>query len=252
MKTAILVSIREKSTRFPGKVLKEFHGQSVTEHLIDRVKSVGNADKVIIATSDDPRDQVFSEMAIKKNIDIYYGSQEDKLLRYLQIAREYSMDAVVIVDGDDILCFPEVISKTIDVLSQGKYDVVFWNKLPLGAASSGLTVKALERVIELKDEIDTEVWGGYFTDGNFSVLRNDITEPLFQHPEIRLTLDYKEDYDFFEKIFDRLYTSDKIFSSIELMNLLVNVEPKLNIINQEAQIKYESHLKKAKPVKFKE
>lgn len=252
MDVGILISIRQKSTRFPEKVIKVISNQTVTEHLIDRMKIVKSTDIIVIATSDDPRDSVFRSFAEKKEIKIFFGNPEDKLARYLQVALQYDLDAVVIVDGDDILCFPEIVDLTVRNLKTTSHEVVFWEGLPLGAACSGLKTSALFKVMQLKEESDTEVWGGYFTDGNFSVLRSDITDPLFQHPEIRLTLDYKEDYDFFEKIFDRLYTSDKIFSSVELMNLLVNVEPELNIINQEAQIKYESHLKKAKPVKFKE
>ena len=66
MKTGLIISIREKSSRYPGKVLKEFHGQTVTEHLIDRLKMANGFDKLIIGTSDDPRDQVFEKFAIRK------------------------------------------------------------------------------------------------------------------------------------------------------------------------------------------
>ena len=44
---------------------------------------------------------------------------------------------------------------------------MFLLKGALGAASTGLTTEALKRVIELKNEDDTEVWGGYFLDSPF-------------------------------------------------------------------------------------
>ena len=169
MKIGLLVSIREKSKRFPGKVLKEINGQTVTEHLIDRLTISKGYDELIIATSDDPRDKVFAEFAKKKNIEIYFGDQEDKLLRYLQICEHYELDAVIIVDGDDILCFPEIVTETIYELRKRENDVVFWKELPLGAASSGLTKHALEKVMKIKAESDTEVWGGYFTPEYFCI-----------------------------------------------------------------------------------
>lgn len=251
MKIGLLISIRDKSNRFPGKVSKKILEQTVTEHLIDRMKLAKGFDKIVIATSDDPRDKIFEKMAKNKDVEIFYGSQEDKLLRYSQICSFYNFDAVVIVDGDDILVFPELVSETISHLSENKYDVIFWKGLPLGAASSGLTKSALEKVISLKDESDTEVWGGYFTNDRFKVLYATSSNDLFNHPEIRLTLDYQEDFELFNEIFNEFKDFGNLFSSEELMDLLVNRKPYLCDINKSVQTLYEENLKKAKKVKFK-
>jgi spore coat polysaccharide biosynthesis protein SpsF (cytidylyltransferase family) len=252
MKIALVLSIREKSTRLPGKVLKELQGQTVTEHLIDRLKMVKNADNIVIGTSDDPRDAVFGSTAKKKGIDVFFGDQDDKLLRYYQICNHFNMDGVIVVDGDDILCFPEIMEKNIELLKSGSNEVVFWRNLPLGAASSALTKKALEKVIELKAENDTEVWGGYFLNSDkFKVNIMESDESILNHPEIRMTLDYQEDFDFLTCIFNDLYLKNNNFSSTELMNYIVNDHPELIEMTNSAQLKYEEHIKKAKPVKFK-
>jgi len=252
MKTAILLSIREKSTRLPGKVLKKIKGKTVTELLIERIKSVGEADYTIIATSDDPRDKVFDEIAKKCGIECFYGDQEDKLKRYYQICQYYDLSGVVIVDGDDILCFPEIMAANIRLLKEISADAIFWKNLPLGAASSVLTADALKRVLELKAENDTEVWGGYFiNNNNFNVVFKETNDILLEHPEVRMTLDYSEDFDFLEKVFNRLYTNDRIFTSYELMNYIINENPEIMEITKNAQVKYEEHIKKSKPVKFK-
>lgn len=251
MKIGLLLSVREKSTRYPGKVLKIIGNQTVTEHLIDRLKLAKGYDLLVIATSDDPRDKVFEEFAIKKQIDFYFGAREDKLLRYLQVCDNFNLDAVAIVDGDDILCFPEIVSATITELRKNQSDVVFWENLPLGAASSGITQKALVKVMNLKAESDTEVWGGYFANKYFNVVKLKSDIEIFKHPNVRITLDYKEDYELFEKIFEHFSYNNK-FSSKELMELLVNKKPELNEINKEVQKLYEEHIKKSAPVKMKE
>jgi len=252
MKTAILLSIREKSTRLPGKVLKEINGKTVTELLIERIKSVNEADYIIIATSDDPRDKVFEAIAKQSGIECFFGDQDDKLKRYYQICKHYDLTGVVIVDGDDILCFPEVIASNIRLLKEMSADAIFWNNLPLGAASSALTSNALKRVLELKAENDTEVWGGYFINNpNFNVVFKETYDDLLEHPEVRMTLDYSEDFDFLVDIFSRLYTNEKIFTSHELMNYIIIENPEIMEITKNAQAKYEEHIKKAKPVKFK-
>ena len=63
MKTGLLLSVREKATRLPGKVLKPLGDCNVTEFLIRRLQDVANADKVILATSLDPRDKVLVKIA---------------------------------------------------------------------------------------------------------------------------------------------------------------------------------------------
>ena len=254
MKTAVLLSIREKSTRFPGKVLKEFHGQTVTEHLIDRLKLASRPDTIVIATSVDPRDDVFVPMAKRKGIEIFRGSKEDKLKRYLDAVEHFGLDGAIIVDGDDILCFPDFIDMVVERMSSADCDVVFCKDLPLGAASSGLTKYALEKVMEIKDEEDTEVWGGYFTkrDDLFRVVYIEPEDELFRHPEIRLTMDYIEDFNLLKAIFDELYPSNPQFSSRDVMDLLVNRKPKLTQINLEAQKRYMENIARATPVRFKE
>ncbi len=250
MKIGVLISIREKSTRYPGKVLKIIGDQTVTEHLIDRLKLDGEFDHLIIATSNDKRDKVFEQFALNKKIDIYFGDKEDKLLRYFQICEHFNLDAVIIVDGDDILCFPEIVSDTIKGLRKNVYEAIFWQNLPLGAACSGLTKKALEKVIEMKAESDTEVWGGYFNRQFFKVARLSSDKAIFNNPGIRLTMDYEEDYLLFKKIFEHFNYKNN-FSSEDLLELLVNIKPELTELNKEAQLLYEEHIKKSAPIKFK-
>ena len=46
-KVVILIAVRMKSKRLPGKALKIIEGQTITEHLIDRMKHCKNVDKII-------------------------------------------------------------------------------------------------------------------------------------------------------------------------------------------------------------
>ena len=234
------------------KVIKEIMDKNVTEHLISRLKMTENIDDIIISTSTNKQDDVFEGIALKTDVNVFRGSENDKLLRYLQTADEYDLDAVIIVDGDDLLCFPEYITCTATALRENKTsDVIFTRDLPLGAAASGIKKAALEKVVELKDEDDTEVWGGYFTSGDTFKVAYLQAESIFRHPEIRMTLDYSEDLFFFETVFKELYTKNKQFSSYDVMDLLVNNKPEICDITINAQKKYEQHISTATAVKFK-
>jgi spore coat polysaccharide biosynthesis protein SpsF len=251
MKIGCLLSVREKATRLPKKVLLDVAGKPLTARLLQRLAMAKGVDQVVLSTSIHPDDEVLAELARFEGFAAYRGSEEDKLDRYYQTALHFGLDAVVIVDGDDPFCFPEAIDLVAGALREGGSDCVYLSGLPLGAASTGLTTDALRRVLDLKDECDTEVWGGYFIgSGRFKSREIRTDDPLLNHPEIRLTLDYKEDYELVTRVVEA-FGNRMDFSSRELMDLLIHRQPELAGINAEAQKRYESHLQKCAPVKFK-
>jgi spore coat polysaccharide biosynthesis protein SpsF len=241
-KSAVFLSIREKATRLPKKVLLPLEGKTVTEHLIDRLKCSKLADDWIMTTSTHPDDDVLANLAAKTGIRCFRGSEEDKLDRYLQAARVHGVDFMVIVDGDDPLCDPVYIDRVILKHLETGADFVYTEGLPLGAGSSGFTRRALEKVCQIKTQKDTEVWGGYFLKtGLFQTAKVEVQEPLLRRPDVRMTLDYEEDYRFFQAIFEALYVPGKVFSLEEVMRLLQR-RPEIIQINQVVQKLYEENL----------
>ena len=250
MSADIFLSIRAKSTRLPKKALLEIKGKTVTEHLIDRLKQARRPRQIIMCTSTHPGDDVLVEIAERAGICFFRGHEEDKLDRYLQACRTHGTEYAVIVDGDDIFCDPEYIDRIIGYIWAKDADYVTTSGLPLGCAAHAVKAYALERVCVLKGETDTEVWGGYFTNtGRFKSEVVEVEDPELRHPEIRMTLDYKEDFEFFKRVFHELYSPDKVFSLVGIMRLLQR-KPEIVQINRGAQARYEANLQKAKPVRL--
>ena len=244
MKTGILLSVREKATRLPGKVLKPLGDCStVTEFLLKRLKSSKRADVVILSTSIDERDSVLCNIANQVDVKCFKGSEDDKLLRYRDTANEYDLDFVVIVDGDDPFVSVEHIDNIIQHAELSNDDYIIYDGLPLGATGFGLRVSALEKLCSGKDESDTEVWGHLFTqDDNYkchSLLEED---KFYNKPQIRMTLDYPEDYEFFVAVMDKLRAANGDASFRGIMEV-INSNPELTLINQHVQAKYEEHIK---------
>jgi len=251
MKIGCLVSVREKSKRYPGKVLLDVCGEPLILQLLRRIDKAKEIDAVIMSTSTHADDNILAEIAEKNSFLVYRGSELDKIDRYYESAVKYDLDAVIIADGDDFFSFPEAIDITAKELKKNEYDCVSITGLPLGAVSPGATKNALKKVLELKDEVDTEVWARYITESDFfSTKRMTVENNLWNHPEIRLTLDYKEDYEFLTKVLSEL-GNNLDFTSDNLMDLLVNKKPELNEINAKVQQLYEEHITKAASVKFK-
>lgn len=249
MKTAAFITVRMKSTRLPKKALLKIKGRTTIEHLIDRVKTAKLPDMVVLCTSTRPDDKVLADVAEKNGINAFRGSPEDKLDRYLQAAKKYGIEFIVNVDGDDILCDPKLIDRTIEHFKKTRADCIVWKGLPVGAAPTGIKVEALEKVCQMKDEKDTEVWGGYFLGtGLFKVEYLEPEGP--KHPEFRMTLDYAEDYEFFTAVFEKLYVSGKIIP-LEAVLSLLEKNPRIVDINKRAQEKYLETLKKHTKIKLK-
>jgi predicted dehydrogenase/spore coat polysaccharide biosynthesis protein SpsF (cytidylyltransferase family) len=224
----------------------------MTTFLLRRLAMAKSIDTVVLATSTHDSDEILANLAANEGFASFRGSEDDKLDRYFHAAVTHKLDAVIIVDGDDPFCFPEWIDNVAAALREGKDDCVYITGLPLGAASTGLTTDALRRVLELKDEQDTEVWGGYFIGSErFSARQIKVEDPLFMHPEIRLTVDYKEDYELVCRVIEALDNRSD-FTSRELMEVIVKKRPEFASINRVAQVRYEKHIQKSAPVKFKE
>ncbi len=251
MKSAVFLSVREKATRLPKKVLREVRGRSMTEHLIDRLKLARRADQVVVATSVHPDDAVLCEIADRCGVSHFRGSEDDKLVRYRDAARRNGVDFMVIVDGDDIFCSEEHIDAAIAGFEETSADFVSQDGLPLGAASYGVRREAMERVCELKAESDTEVWGGYFTEtGLFRTHIIRVDDPVLRRPDVRMTLDYEEDLRFFTAVIEALYTGARVPSFREIMEYLA-VHPEVVALSAGAQQRYEAHLTKSAPVRLK-
>ena len=105
----------------------------------------------------------------------------------------------------------------------------------------------MQKVISIKKEEDTEVWGGYFLKQK-QFKKYLLKFPKYENSSIRLTLDYIEDFVLIKKIYFLLKYKFK-FKSIDIINLF-DKNKKLFDINKNAKKKYLNHLKKSAAVKF--
>ncbi len=243
MRTAIFISARNKARRLPGKTFHAIKGRSVIEHIIDRVCTAPGADLVALTTSVHPDNSALADVARANGIEGFQGSEDDKLTRYLDAAKQYDVDFAVVVDGDDVFCDPTVIGRIIAERRAHGGDFIIVDGLPVGVTGFGVNIPALATVVATKKEHDTEIWGRYFT-GNPAFTSTMLPPPpAWAHPEWRMTLDYPEDLAFFERVFEELYKPGQIFSFDAIADLLKR-KPEIAAINAGAQKVYEENLKK--------
>lgn len=251
MKIGCLLSIRNKATRLPGKVLHQINGKPIFLHLLERLSRSSEIDEIIVSTSTNDNDSILADIAGKNGYLVYRGSEDDKLKRYYDTMKFHGLDCAIIVDGDDPFCFIEGIDTLCREFKDTNVDAVFLSGVPLGAGSNGFRIEALEKVLKHKIPQDTEVWGGYFLSNPLLTCKQmKLNMPQLREgsEEIRLTIDYPEDMLFAEKIYR--YFGNNDFSSTDLMYLLNKEQPELKTLNSSAQEKYEKHISKAVAVEF--
>ncbi len=142
MKVVAIVQARMGSSRLPGKVLQDLHGETMLSRVVNRLRDSLALDDVIIATTTAPDDQAIVLAAQRLGVSAVRGSETDVLSRYAQAARFAGADAIVRVTSDCPLIDPGVVDAVINRLD-GSVDYV--SNTHLRTYPRGLDVEALHR-----------------------------------------------------------------------------------------------------------
>ena len=204
MKIGFLITARLKSTRLPLKILKDLNGKTVIERIIDRTKEAKNISEIVLCTSTNPQDRPLIDTAKRNGIFYFRGEEEDVLRRLLSAAKFFDLDYFLNITADNPLFSIEYANSITEVFKKHKSDFVRIYGLPLGGAVYGVKTKALEVVCEVKNIADTEIWGYFFDRPDiFKVVHLEVDGRL-KRPDLRLTLDYEEDYEVIRNVYSKL------------------------------------------------
>lgn len=111
---AVIVQARLGSTRLPGKVLMDFvGGESVLGYLLKRLSTCKLVDKIIVATTTNPKDDLLEKWLSDRNITFFRGSEENCIERYCGALKKFSAEVVVRITSDCPLVIPQVIDDMI-------------------------------------------------------------------------------------------------------------------------------------------
>ena len=239
-KVAILIAVRMKSTRLPRKALTKIEDQTLIEHLIDRVKLVKNANKVILCTSTHPDDEILLKMAEKKGICAFAGEEDDVMNRFIKAIEKFMPDAgiAVRVTGDNPLTSPHFIDNAIIHHQKNDADYTSTQELPQGTKGEIISMQALRKAYKLAEDSNfSEYMTWYFTDNpdQFKIEKVHIEEDL-KRPNYRLTVDNPEDLQLIKAIYKKLYVPGKTIFLKNVIKLLDN-NPLLLEINAKVKSK---------------
>jgi len=238
MKTGFLITARLKSTRLEKKIMLKVEGKEILRWMIDRIKLSKNISKIILCTSTSAQDDPLEQIAEEENIDYYRGSEEDVIERLYMASAKFNLDYCLNLTADCPLVSLECIDDIINEYKKSNADFIQAPSLPHGFFSWGLKPSALKKVCEIKNDKNTEVWGKYFTEtGLFKVVNLPENKKLTRE-SYRLTIDYPEDFNLFQKIFSFYGKNTYKISMYDLIAFLDN-NPEIANINKHCKMKYD-------------
>ena len=243
-KIDIIIEARMSSSRLPGKVLLPVMGKPLLLLMVERLKRTDFISDIIIATTDNKSDETIIDLAIKENIPFYRGSEKDVLGRVLKTAQTFGTDLIVEITGDNPLADPMLVNDLVKyfIKEDSNFDIIstdmgYYNKdalitFPLGLGVKVFSTKLLEEVnLKTKHPTDREHVVNYILK-NTEIYKchNYIAKDLYRRPEIRLTMDYEEDFQLIKKIYESLYKNNKKFSFSDVIQFL-DSNPELKFMN---------------------
>ena len=233
MRTVCIVQARMSSTRLPGKVLLPLLGKPVIAHVIERLSFCSTLNEVVVATSDDPSDDVLVQWCLDHDVQVFRGSLNDVLDRYYKCALNLQAEAVVRITADCPALDPTLVDEVVLGFWAGSHDLYYLDgEFPDGLDCAVFSFFALEKAwTEAKLPSEREHVGPYVM-SHPELFRLGKLEKFKGLDYLRWTLDVPEDMVFLQSVFERLYRPiGQPFLASDLIDLLKR-EPKLLQANQ--------------------
>lgn len=218
-----VLQARLSSTRLPGKVLKDLHGEPMILRQIERLSHSTMLDKLVVATSTDPSDDVLVSLLESAGITVRRGPLDDVLERFAIVVQEFQPSTIVRLTADcplaDVIVIDHVIRRHLE--SGANYT----SNVLEPTFPDGLDVECVTRDA-FDDLLGGEVTAAereHVTLGIYSQPQRFSLESVTQDPRhngLRWTVDVQDDLDFVRSIYGFLYDGNHSFGQKEILDLL--------------------------------
>ncbi|MGZ8363422.1 MAG: cytidylyltransferase domain-containing protein [Caulobacteraceae bacterium] len=213
-----IMQARMSSTRLPGKVLRPLAGSPMILRQIERVKRAKRIDRLVVATSIDPTDNVLADILEHHGVHAIRGPLDDVLTRFVGVMNGFEdVDHVVRLTADCPLTDPTVIDAVIAHHVESGADYTS-NTLGARTYPKGLDVEAMT----------AETLRMAATEAEAADEREHVTMHIYRHPErfrlegvvqdadeggVRWTVDTPDDHAFVSAVYDGVYLENPEFTS---------------------------------------
>ena len=202
-KQLILVAVRLKSSRLKKKAILDIFGKPLIIRLFERLNENIPRENIVICTSTNSQDDALCDLVKNHSINLFRGSELDVAHRFISAAKQRDADTIVRVTGDNPLTDPEFIKKMLLSHDENNAEYTYTNDLPIGARAEVISVEALRRIRKQWSDPNSSEYMTFMVNRGDTVRQNRIVfkDKGICRPELRLTVDTKEDLEMIRAIY---------------------------------------------------
>tara|TARA_B100000686_G_C16638891_1_gene888892 strand:+ start:442 stop:1182 length:741 start_codon:yes stop_codon:yes gene_type:complete len=237
---AAIIQARMGSTRLPGKSSHLLAGLSILEHIINRLQEVPEIDRIQLATTQAKTEAPLIEIAQNLNVDVFQGSKENVLDRFIQAGKAIGAQHLVRVCGDNPLIDIPLLRSLITehIKSNADYTIPA-DPIPLGLGSEVVCLETLKKVgqqaHDLKYQEHVTTWFHDHYD-KYTIVR--VKPPAYlKNCPFRLTVDTPEDFALMKEIFSKIHFIPPSNLDIEDVINFLDTHPQVSTLNSQIKQK---------------
>jgi glutamate-1-semialdehyde 2,1-aminomutase len=188
--------------------------------LLERLSVARRVDAIVVATSDDPRDDALAEYVRALGYEVFRGSETDVLDRFYSAAKQADADAIVRITGDCPLVDSAIVDGVIATLLDNSADYasnVLPPTFPDGLDAEAFTFPALESAWQSANAAREREHVTPFIRESGQFVRASYTNSTDESGE-RWTVDEPEDFEVIKNVFEH-FQPRRDFSWHEVLTL---------------------------------
>ena len=145
-RTVAVIQARLGSQRFPEKMLALLGNRSLLEWVVTRVRRSEMLDRLVVATTQESRDDRLADECARLGVDVMRGPTDDVLARFAHAVEGDAADAIVRVCADNPFIDPACIDELVREYRRHGVDYAY-NHRPHGACdyADGFGAEILSR-----------------------------------------------------------------------------------------------------------
>ena len=229
-KLGIIIEVRTGSKRLPAKCLKKINNKNIIEILLNSLSEIKNIKK-IIATTKLKQDDVLEKIAVRNNINIFRGPSKDLVSRVISAAKLGGIDHIIQLTADNPLVDVNILKKMINIYYKNNYEFIsnsLVRSFPIGSDIRIFSLKSLIKISKIQKTNREHTCYYFLKNSKRFKTYNYFASKKLNRPDIRLTIDYKEDFSFVKKVL--IKNKNKKIRLLNIINIIDN-NPELKKIN---------------------
>jgi spore coat polysaccharide biosynthesis protein SpsF len=235
-KIVLIIQARMSSTRLPGKSLMALAGKPLVYRMVERLKKCKQVDEIVIATSVNPEDEVFVELAKELEVSYFKGNLLDVRNRYLNAAEKFQADFIIRIPADNPMPDWNEIDKLVEFHLEHNPSGFSSNLAQVnnsgyldGIGAEIFSTKLLQQSVakSTSETVKEHVHRNFFNystqtpvDASWCPIASPKAPEELRRPDIILDVNTIDDYNKIKRIYDHLYPKNPNFTTVDVINFI--------------------------------